>query len=136
MKLLRFTSGLWLLVLSAFLLIAQSTSSKSAQPARSSSATSSSDSKMADSEKLDINTATKDQLEALPGIGTGYSQKIISGRPYNSKRDLLIRKILPPSTYEGIQDKIIAHRTGSTGADKGGSTATTGTKAAATPKPQ
>jgi competence protein ComEA len=68
------------------------------------------------SEKLDINSATKDQLEALPGIGKAYSQKIIDGRPYNSKRDLLTRKIVPQKTYDGIQEKIIAHRV--TGAKK------------------
>ena len=74
------------------------------------------------SEKLDINSATKDQLEALPGIGNAYSQKIIDGRPYNSKRDLLTRKIVPQKTYDGIQEKIIAHR--ATGAKSKSSTGT------------
>jgi DNA uptake protein ComE-like DNA-binding protein len=61
------------------------------------------------SQKLDINSASKDQLDALPGIGSAYAQKIIDGRPYNSKRDLLTRKIVPQSIYDGIHDKIIAH---------------------------
>jgi competence protein ComEA len=60
--------------------------------------------------KLDINTATKDQLDALPGIGESYSQKIIDGRPYNAKNDLVRRNIVPQSTYDGIKDQIIAHR--------------------------
>jgi competence protein ComEA len=60
--------------------------------------------------KLDINTATKDQLDALPGIGETYSQKIIDGRPYNAKNDLVRREIIPQSTYDGIKDQIIAHR--------------------------
>jgi competence protein ComEA len=61
-------------------------------------------------EKLDINSATKEQLQALPGIGNALSQKIIDNRPYRTKRDLVTKKIIPQSTYERIKDQIIAHQ--------------------------
>jgi DNA uptake protein ComE-like DNA-binding protein len=65
-------------------------------------------SKMATVAKLDINSATKDQLKELPGIGDAYSQKIVDGRPYRTKLDLVHKKIIPQAVYDKIKDVIIA----------------------------
>jgi DNA uptake protein ComE-like DNA-binding protein len=63
------------------------------------------------SELVDINAATKEALDAI-FTGADTSQKIIAGRPYNTKRDLLTRKIITEDEYKKVSDKIIAHHVG------------------------
>jgi DNA uptake protein ComE-like DNA-binding protein len=57
---------------------------------------------------LDINSATKEQLAKLPGIGDVYAAKIIAARPYKMKTDLFQKRILPMSEYQKIAGLIIA----------------------------
>jgi competence protein ComEA len=73
--------------------------SAAAQTAKPSAATSS---------LLDINTASPDQLKALPGIGDAYAKRIVDGRPYTAKNQLTTRGILPQKTYDGIKNMIVA----------------------------
>ena len=60
------------------------------------------------SAQLDINSASKSDLMALPGIGDAYAQTIIAGRPYKRKDELVTRKIIPDALYDRIKGQIIA----------------------------
>ena len=59
-------------------------------------------------QSVDLNSASKKDLAALPGVGPNYAQNIIDGRPYSSKEDLLKKKVIPQTTYDKIQNQITA----------------------------
>lgn len=99
------------LLLAALFLTTFATAQTAAAPAKKSA-------KTADSKKMaaaapagdlvDINSASEAQLKALPGIGDAYAAKIVAGRPYKTKSQLLSKKVLPAKTYAGVKDSIIA----------------------------
>ena len=59
---------------------------------------------------LDINTASLEALRALPGMGMAYARRIVEGRPFVAKNQLVTRGILPEDAYARIRDQIVAHR--------------------------
>jgi DNA uptake protein ComE-like DNA-binding protein len=84
------------------------TSDKSAKTSTADSMSMSSDTKKSSTEKVDLNSATEAELKALPGIGDAYAAKIVAGRPYANKHQLVSKNIVPESTYKKFSDQVIA----------------------------
>jgi competence protein ComEA len=85
-------------------------------------------------ELIDINSATKQQLMTLPGIGDAYAQKIIDNRPYHGKNDLVQKNIIPKATYDKISGEIIAKQSPASGKAEKKETAPKGDKKDSTSK--
>ena len=98
----------WTMPLAALMILACSTFLSAQAKTAKTPASSSSMSASSNADLIDINSAAKDQLQTLPGIGDAYSQKIIAGRPYRAKNELVTKKVIPQATYDKIKRMIIA----------------------------
>ena len=88
--------------------LAQTTTTKEAPKADAKPAEKPAAKKAEKKAPIDINSATADELQAVPGIGEAYSKKIVENRPYARKDDLVKKKVVPQATYDKIKDQIIA----------------------------
>src|SRR4051794_37157594 len=105
---MRFAKYVWILIVAFALTAAPQATKKAASkaaPKTPAAATTS-------TAQVDINSASEKELKELPGIGDAYAAKIVAGRPYHGKNQLVQKKIIPEATYEKIKDQIIAKQPG------------------------
>jgi competence protein ComEA len=110
----RYSAAMALTLLLAMPVAAQTTSPSKSPSSPAATAPSSTEKATGKSQPagglVDINSASAEELDKLPGVGPARAQAIISHRPYNGKDDLTNRKIIPENVYNGIKDKIIARQ--------------------------
>jgi competence protein ComEA len=106
MKLARYLKHVLILLTAFSLATAAAPQKKGSTPPKAATSAP----KTASAPLLDINSATEQELKQLPGIGDAYSGKIIAGRPYRAKNELVQKKIVPQATYDKIKDQIIARQ--------------------------
>ena len=112
MKTNRILSFILITLLTIALPLSAQTKSKSTPKAQAPAAKSAPAAKTtpAPNTLIDLNSATKAELETLPGIGEAYADKIIAGRPYARKDQLVTKKVIPQATFDKIKDNVIARQ--------------------------
>jgi competence protein ComEA len=114
MKVGRYLVAAALSALLAAPVLAQTTSFSTRQPVTTVADSKSDNAAQPRGGLLDINSASADELDKLPGIGSARAKAIIDNRPYRAKSDLAQRKVVPQNVYDQIKDRIVARQGTST----------------------